>query len=119
MKPKELELLIKLQPVIRKKMGELQYGDSLCCQKDGNRIFTWQADTHKIYPDDLVIPQAIDRDNPERGLLGMIEYFGELYKSRKDGWIYRSADILHLYYGGNSPYLALLKALCGQEGVEI
>ena len=126
MTPEQLDLLKRLQPFFRGKMGDARRGDEHAFEvlpDDWRTEFHYEMDanfaTHTELSrqiqgyNTLCIPKAIDWQNPERGLWGMIS--GD--KTIGDG-----ADCI--VYSGDfgeveapDPFTALLKALAEQEGV--
>jgi len=77
---------------------------------NGNTEFQWDKEGNEI-----LCPLPIDRDNPERGLLGMLKGVFQLsnIKSRQS-WQVRMNTYGKESYEGRTPTLALLKALAAQ-----
>jgi len=105
--PKNLDMIKRLQPKIKKAMGELQIGDAF-----------YNPFRHKLYHVDsctviiegcYLIPKPIDWQNSERGCLRMLNSQGKRWLRKS----YFFSDFLEL----DDPFTALLKALCEQEGV--
>lgn len=104
-----LPYLQALQPEIRKRLGRPKWLDQVCFPACG-QIGIYGA----VGPEDkdfIFIPLAIDPENPERGLWGMLEKQGRI-------------DIMYNYCFDEFlelqlPYLALLQALAHQWNVEV
>jgi len=114
--PEQLDMIKRLQPLFREKMGVITEGDmflnpfrkKICFVDKGTLVINGC----------FVIPKPIDWQNPERGLDGMIDWTqwsqarslsGELYIEQR----FRENGVAFIGY----PFTALLKALCEQEGV--
>jgi hypothetical protein len=124
--PEQLDMIKRLQPLFKEKMGEWQIGDIIILP-DGDLDCIYKADvvTWRMMPqlsdafdDCLRIPKPIDWQNESRGLWGMLKGFKQL----KQGTVYESTvnDSLVVdrkEYIAPDPVTALLKALCEQEGV--
>lgn len=74
-------------------------------------------------PERVFIPRTIDEINPERGLWGMVDWrkYRLVQYDNGDCLAYRIMDDNNMKdwsSGRTNPTLAILKALCKQEGVE-
>lgn len=125
----QLDMLTKLQPLFKEKMGEWQEGDEF--YDTDPKLTRWsqqhgyvEVEMAQYFNKDeflfcLRIPKPIDWKNPERGCWEMVDW--EQYDKkciRDDGELRLvrrvwdpSAGIL------TDPFTALLKVLCVQEGV--
>ena len=121
--PEELRYysMPKLQKLFRKNMGEWELGDHYYDPiKKTVNVVTFH-DKLTIYRDmDIFLPLPIDPENPERGLLGMLNNFWDLYTLPEleiNKWkvVIKSG----MTFNADTSTLALLKALAAQEGVEI
>lgn len=134
MTPEQLDMIKKLQPLFKERMGEWQVGDEfypIAFDSDyqlfvidrGNLDILDQFGNQLLMADVLRIPKPIDWQNPERGLWGMID-------SKKDiseaNFTLDKHNKVHLLFFKNGvaceifaqdPFTALLKALCEQDGV--
>lgn len=125
---KELEYLIKLQPFFKNKLKDIKVNDFLYNIKT-NFLFTFSdyesTEWRKTYEESLNIiriPQIIDLENSERGLIGMIVGFSRLEYDNKyykwyikctvNGW-YKD------YPEEDTSLLAILKAISIQENMDI
>ena len=135
MTPEQLDLIKRLQPFFKKMMGEWRHLDSCYCDKLGVGVVMgsfWRVEFHfhnrNAYTMEenvgkiscLRIPKAIDLQNPERGLWGMLNTRTviEIRNSKtivKQNWGYSS--IWDSRLDAPDPFTALLKALAKQEGV--
>ena len=115
--PEQLDMIKRLQPLFKEKMGEWQIGDIIILP-DGDLDCIYKADvvTWRMMPqlsdafdDCLRIPKPIDWQNPSRGLWGMLKGFKQL----KQGTVV----VDRKEYIAPDPVTALLMALCEQEGV--
>jgi hypothetical protein len=116
--------LPKMQEKIKEAMGEEDGFDSVMCGKF-NRAVSYdrcsRCENRHCDGYSYRLPLAIDRDNPERGLEGMLH--GSLIMRRSFGnreWyltITTEQDVNTL--SGGTPALALLRALASQWGIEI
>lgn len=114
---------LKYLRALREKIAErMKY------QTKGDRF--WNVDTetvdvaffpHGMCKVDLYIPHAIDLENPERGLLGMLTGISSLQApdEETDNWAVIPSDKFGPIYEADTPYLALLKALAAQWNVEV
>jgi len=119
--PKQLDMIKRLQPFFKERMGEWQLFDDLV-NSDGEfvapviepmEINTLNDEDIGVNEGVLRIPKPIDWQNPERGLWGMIRRFKTLGEGT-DCVCYISN---HVEVTGKDPFTALLKALCEQEKV--
>ena len=119
MTPTELELFTKLQPQFKERIGNPQHGDACFLNGEAdiycedcleNKVFS-----SKIYNDAIWLPRDIDRENPRRGLVGMIDNFMLLFKHYySDSWgckIDIEAEDKTINFDGATPTEALLRAL--------
>jgi hypothetical protein len=126
MTPEQLDMIKKLQPLFKERMGEWQVGDEfypIAFDSDyqlfvidrGNLDILDQFGNQLPMADVLRIPKPIDWQNPKRGLWGMIDWDMWILSTGIDNAnVYiRSADC----YIKDDPFTALLKALCEQDGV--
>ena len=116
----------KMQEKFREAMGELQPGD-WWISLDGYKTLTTNgnAEFANRY-EHIRLPLPIDPRNPERGLWGMMDNCSaklrfEPWRLDKSKWSFTWHSIeegtFHKY--GETPELALLKALAFQWGVEV
>lgn len=115
--PDELNLYKKLQPLFREKMGTLVETDLYWCDKcqkvEPYLTYCCEDENGPL----IILPLPIDPVNPERGLLGMIRRFVNLVLVNNTSW--RCLFLDEWYHGlmtfsGNTPTLALLRALEAQ-----
>lgn len=119
--PKQLDMIKRLQPLFREKMGDWQVGDIIilpdgdldCIYKTD--VVTWRMmpQLSDAFDDCLRIPKPIDWQNPERGCWGILEGTKTLY----DHGLGVSHKTGYKYYPEPDPFTALLMALVQQEGV--
>ncbi len=136
MTEEELDLYKRLQPVFEKKMGPWQKFEAGWDNKFGYCIFMGGDVFLYLYPDGMAtpfihertvlrLPLPIDPRNPERGLVGMIKGFIVLQAMYQEGdyiafgqepmeWACETDGGQDI---GETPTLALLRALAAQEGV--
>ena len=142
--PEQIDLLKRLQPFFKEKMGEWQLGDNFysgdataivvnikatgAWDKE-ERLYSRYYDEHNFLASDsmsyankhfLRIPKAIDWQNPERGLWGMIDWGKQHGEIMPDGdvWIFSIPYFEHHQPKFKAdPFTALLKALAEQEEV--
>ncbi len=123
--PEELKYFTALKDVIAGKMGPWRWHDGWYDQ-DNDEVGKVVPGQVKFFHDPeyemhyfVRLPLPIDPENPERGLVGMIKnliYLGPM----NDSWFVQIPDgDLCQYLYGNTPTLALLKALAWQEGIEV
>ena len=119
----ELQYYKVLQGVFKEKMGAWKYRDNCWCSKCGVTMYHNLCSTR--YGRELLrLPLPIDTRNPERGLTGMIKDMISIDNNGKHGW---SVNIMldsgktwqEREFKGDTPTLALLKALAWQEGVKV
>jgi hypothetical protein len=133
MTPEQLDMIKKLQPLFKERMGEWQVGDDIYydnfpaviiqIKAEGKLAYTRCEDRQNFLSvsfsfaneNFIRIPKPIDWQNPERGLWGIIDL---------DMWILSTGiDNANAYIRSADcdikadPFTALLKALCQQEGV--
>lgn len=117
-----------MQAFFSEKMGESRERDHFHCLTCGANFTKHQDDCNcNDYDSErwIICPLAIDSDNPERGLWGMIDWNKYSYSPNDDGTV----DINERYEGdfdsekwhcyNSTPTLALLRALAHQWGIEI
>jgi len=113
-----------MQEKFREAMGPIQWNDFLYYPETGN-IHTYEAITPE-HDNFIRLPLPIDRNNPERGLWGMVDW-EKFTQEMADGEgnidIYKNPfhqiDGIDAPVGSGTPELALLKALMHQWGIEI
>jgi hypothetical protein len=125
MTPEQFDMIKRLQPLFKKKMGDIISGDEIVNQFSlNNPLTTFVTANGQCGLDNCSrIPKPIDWQNPERGLWGMID-------SKKDiseaNFTLDKHNKVHLLFFKNGVaceifaqdlFTALLKALCEQEGV--
>lgn len=130
--PEELKYFTALRGVIAEKMGEKEGDDRVYCATD-NRSQEW-VDCCEYCGEcrgDIRLPLAIDPENPERGLLGMCDppvQLTPIYNPHQNNVVIyweatwseeRCMEFNEINVSGETPTLALLKALVWQEGVEV
>jgi len=110
--PEQLDMVKRLQPLFKSKMGEWKHTDEWICIETG---LHGNIPATMIYPigNVLRIPKPIDWQNPERGLWGILEGTKTLY----DHGLGVSHKTGYKYYPEPDPFTALLMALVQQEGV--
>ena len=132
MTKEQIDLLKRLQPFFKEKMGKWQFNDNgITIYREGWINFTvfMELDDDTLcvvtkeygrinfVPSDenlLRIPEPIDRYNSERGMWDMIGGFKDLSSDSKgESWI----KLYNQKVNRGDPFTALLKALCIQEGV--
>jgi len=129
MNQNELKMLIALQPMIKKAMGEWQHGD-MYCYIDTTDVDFYCKDclyynifSIGLYKDAIRIPLTIDPVNPERGLIGTIEGFVKIHYNPYlkqwvvdvyDGFMLKKYSVI-----ADTPTEAILKALCEQWEVKV
>jgi hypothetical protein len=121
--PEQIDMIKRLQPVFKEKMGKWQEGDEY--YDTDNKDHGWVEEVMPDYfnnnefPYLLRIPKPIDWQNPERGLFGMLSSFNSLECYKENRWVCEVAkeSIQVASFGSQDPFTALLKALCEQEGM--
>lgn len=118
MSDEELKYCRALQPFFRERMGEWQVGDMYAMGNkilfvDENNINKWWRSMNVLF-----IPRPIDTENPERGLLGMIENLSFIYPLGSQ-WVVYIKPHEEVHFVAETPALALLKALAVQWGVTV
>jgi len=126
MTSEQIDLLTRLQPFLREKMGEYIWGDKVF--KDGDCGFVVHADKYSVnilwkeanYNSDyaldnnfLRVPLASDPDNPEMGLIKMLKNFLGLWPENGLFLVNNGGLIVKV----DDEYTALLKALVEQVNV--
>ncbi len=119
MTDEELKYFIALQPVFKKKMGELKNGDSYAIISPSTGIHICQVVYSKLNNNCIRLPLPIDPDNPERGLLGMINFCIGFDIDGHVGCLIQTAGEQYKRIYGDTFTLALLKALAAQEGIKV
>ena len=135
--PDQLDLLTRLQPLLKEKMGSLTFNDyvyelestqiGIILQVDLAYFFRVKFDGYIISEyrsvrfDELFlrIPKPIDWQNENRGLLGMfsvppILHFNPYLNKWCCERMHKNITKIDDYYA-EDPFTALLKALCAQE----
>ena len=132
MTPEQIDLLKRLQPFFKKMMGEWHHLDSCYCDKLGVGVvmgsfwrveFHFHRETHYTMEENvgklscLRIPKAIDWQNPERGLWGMVHWNNwKIGQNFIPGYL-AVISIQKPLKIHSDPFTALLKVLAEQEGV--
>jgi hypothetical protein len=133
MNDETLKYYIALQPFFEKAMGEWQEGDHYFNAEIGYEVVTIDIDGDIYWPplrDAIRLPLPIDPRCPERGLWGMVRWgwkAGTISIFIEDrtgnmrifGNTENDAKMINVTRGYVSPELALLRALCHQEGVTV
>ena len=119
MNPEELEIMKepKMQAFFKEKMEEWLDTDRFwyhaCERVEPYSLYCCRAEHGEPF---IIIPDPIDPVNPERGLWGMIIGIDKGVSGFEDTWevaiVY--GDSSKEYYYGDTPTLALLKALKAQ-----
>lgn len=108
-----------MQAFFSEKMGESRERDHFHCLTCGANFTKHQDDCNcNDYDAErwIICPLAIDSENPERGLWGMIDWDRFFVRIRASGKMnIQCQDFVAEDY----PTLALLKALAAQEGIEV
>ena len=115
--PENLDMIKRLQPLFREKLGDIVDGDELVNPFSDKGRTSFVCGNNQMGLDDcLRIPKPIDWQNPERGLWGMINWKRfDIKRVSESGGVFLT--------GGDSgdgfvdPFTALLMALVQQEGV--
>jgi len=133
--PEQLDMIKRLQPFFKEKMGEWQVGDEFY-----NEVVGELGAVHKIHADGLEcfyyeggvgfigyrnidnkllrIPKPIDWQNPERGLWGMItSSYKTIETFPRKTIITVGIDPTYKEFDAADPFTALLTTLCEQERV--
>lgn len=120
----QLDMIKRLQPFFREKMGRIIHGDFYYNElfKEITPVAVIHEASNGWNDSRLICPKPIDWQNPERGLWGMIheqKKFVSLLKSEKGCacQVYKLDSPTLYSYEAPDPFTALLKALCEQEGV--
>jgi len=122
--PEQLDMVKRLQPLFKSKMGEWQKGDSYYVpnphkREDIKPLYYFGCGTYwgiefKDVPTNAIrIPKPIDWQNPERGCWGMLNYASSI--TRLNNGKYSVSG--NKYIEASDPFTALLMALCEQCGV--
>lgn len=119
--PEQLDMINRLQPFFKERMGEWEHGDS-CTLNGYEDIYCIDCieDNTSIYKDAIRIPKVYDWQNPDRGLWEMIDWHEcevDILHSGKLDFYPKEAKLLINRIVCDDPFTALLKALCEQEGV--
>jgi hypothetical protein len=125
MNPEELKLYTTLQPLFREKMGDWQVGDWFVLSHGTIPRCVCMHDIKEVEKYAMIrLPLPIDPRNPERGLSGMCKGLVTIGKALfKDNWFVQvRVEENGVYkcfssFKGETPTLALLRALAVQEGV--
>ena len=114
--PEQLDMIKRLQPLFREKMGVITEGDMFLNPFRKKICF---VDKGTLVIDGcFVIPKPIDWQNPERGLWGMIDWDSWNFEGSLTGKVYiKYSGSAHNYVFSGDPFTALLMALCVQEDV--
>ena len=119
--PEQLDMIKRLQPLFREKMGEWKYGDEGLIVNISESFVHTTGKTRFYSSEDniLIIPKPIDWQNPERGCLGMLndEAFPSLFQCCDGQWhIAANSGTQEIIHIAPDPFTALLMALVAQEG---
>jgi hypothetical protein len=119
MNQEELDLCKRLQGVFREKMEKWQVGDRYYDTKSGQEMIIYHMYGEEITDDCLRLPFPIDPHNPKRGLWGMIDWnrFSIVPTITGGMWVFGRGKDATFDEHGDIPTIALLKALCNQEGL--
>ena len=133
--PEQLDMIKRLQPFFKERMGEWQVGDDFAYGNRTGFIEAISRDTIKLsllwnglssgsriiyrrsWHELLRIPKPIGWQNPERGLWGMILGTKELSENWSCCLLKITTEHHQRTYSTDCPFTALLKALCEQEKV--
>ena len=130
--PEQLDMIKRLQPLFREKMGEWQKGDSYYVpnphkREDIKPLYYFGCGTYwgiefKDVPINAIrIPKPIDWQNPKRGCWMMVDWSYASIENMSDGsveiYINRTHEDEKPIFIKADPFTALLMALCSQEGV--
>ena len=138
--PEQIDMIKRLQPVFKEKMGEWQeydegydltYQDTFWIAKEGSNKGVAAATINNHGEEERFhrIPKPIDWQNPERGCLGMLHEDFKIqkyvpackitntYEYRIDHYYTINQKIHDYHVIDTDLFTALLKALCEQEGV--
>ena len=118
--PKQLEMINRLQPFFKEKMGEWEQGDLfISVSIKPNLVHIYNIDLLNISCDISHIPKVYDWQNPERGLWEMLLGVKVLSQDVLGcSLLVTTEHHQRKYYDNHYSILAiLLKALCEQEGV--
>ena len=139
MNPELLKLYTALQPFFRERIKEWYVRSQLYCDwheeyndLPGGRILTGVCSVHPdcfLCQHLLIVPRTIDDSSPEdqkRSLWGMLKWAICLNNNGKDGsevCVVKNEGRTEIWDGevsfkADTPTLAILRALCAQEGVE-
>jgi len=131
--PEQLDMIKRLQPFFKERMGEWREGDEYCFWNKFQNKYLYRRVPPNIRQHNmsdaefstqvLRIPKPIDWQNPERGLWGMIDSKKDMSEQK---FVRNENNKVHLLVFKNGtalefftpdPFTALLKALCEQEEV--
>ena len=125
--PEQLDMIKRLQPFFKERMGEWREGDEYCFWNKFQNKYLYRQVPPNIRQHNmsdaefstqvLRIPKPIDWQNPERGLWGMILGTKELSENWSCCLLKITTEHHQRTYSTDCPFTALLKALCHQEVV--
>ena len=138
--PEQLDMIKRLQPLFKEKMGEWQVGDIIVygnftavivqIKKEDGVIYARFEDSQEFLAVDRItfadknwlrIPKPIDWQNPERGCWGMVDKNRwTIISHNSNDWIIQDNSNKRTKLCDSiiaDPVTALLMALCEQEGV--
>ena len=128
--PEQLDMIKRLQPFFKERMGEWREGDEYCFWNKFQNKYLYRRVPPNIRQHNmsdaefstqvLRIPKPIDWQNLERGLWGMMDWKAYTFDIKHDGTVFLNKRSLTLQIDCISIgdiFTALLKALCHQEGV--
>ena len=120
--PENLDMIKRLQPLFREKLGDIVDGDELVNPFSDKGRTSFVCGNNQMGLDDcLRIPKPIDWQNPERGLWGMADKNRwTIISHNSNDWIIQDNSNKRTKLCDSiiaDPFTALLKALAEQEGV--
>ena len=116
--PENLDMIKRLQPLFREKLGDIVDGDELVNPFSDKGRTGFVCGNNQMGLDDcLRIPKPIDWQNPERGLDGMLKWPYQLQRLKNGTCKLYTKTYSDGAIEAPDPFTALLKALCEQEEV--
>lgn len=120
MTEEQLDMIKRLQPFFKERMGDWQESDQYYSEKYKELSYVhFVFHLKKFVADEtaLHIPKVYDWQNPERGLWGMVDWKAYTFDIKHDGTVFLNKRSLTLQIDCISIgdiFTALLKALCEQ-----